>query len=69
MFKKFFSFIRNLIKEDIFMKTIIKPNIQLKQATWEILCDNCASIAEKKHWNEKDSEKVLKEVRKNLREQ
>lgn len=46
---------------------VIKSNKKLED--WEILCDTCASIADKAHWTERDSDRLIKRVRKEIREQ
>lgn len=46
-------------------KKTIRTKTQLNE--WEVLCDTCASIAEKANWTEKDSDKLIKRVRKELR--
>ena len=51
--------------ETLNTKKIMKSNVKLNE--WEVLCDTCATIAEKAHWTEKDSDKLIKHVRKELR--
>lgn len=47
------------------LEKIVKSKTQTSE--WELLCDTCASIAEKANWTEKDSDKLIKRVRKELR--
>ncbi len=48
-----------------------KTNLNLNMLTndWDELCDICSSIAEKSKLTEKDTTKILKDVRKELRGQ
>lgn len=47
------------------LEKVVKTNNQLND--WEMLCNTCASIAEKANWTETDSDKLIKRVRKELR--
>lgn len=51
------------------MKTLnIEKVIKLKtqKEDWELLCDTCASLAEKANWTEKHSDKLISRVRKEI---
>ncbi len=71
MLKNFIIFLKKLVRRNKGMKAlniekVIKSNKKIEE--WEILCDTCANIAEKAHWTEEDSNKLIKHVRKELRE-
>lgn len=68
--KRFIVFFKRLFRGKEKMKTlnlekVVKTNNQLND--WEMLCNTCASIAEKANWTETDSDKLIKRVRKELR--
>lgn len=69
MFKRLINFLKSLLGGKN-MKTLEKEktNIGVK-SDWEILCETCSSMAKKANWTEEDSDKILQEVRKELREQ
>ena len=61
-FKRLFR--RNKEIKTLNLEKIAKTKTQLNE--WEVLCDTCASIAEKANWTEEDSDKLIKHVRKEL---
>lgn len=48
------------------LEKVVKSKSKISE--WELLCDTCASIAEKANWTEEDSNKLIKRVRKELRD-
>lgn len=70
MFELIISYFKKLVRRNKDMKTLnLKKEVKLNKTSeeWELLCDACSSIAEKAGWTEKDSEKLIKNVRKELR--
>ena len=48
------------------LEKVVKSKSKISE--WELLCNTCASIAEKSNWTEEDSNKLIKRVRKELRD-
>lgn len=69
--KHLINFLKKIVWGKKNMKTlnvekVIKSNTKIEE--WELLCDTCASLAEKANWTEEDSNKLIKHVRKEIRE-
>lgn len=64
--KHILDFIKGRLKK---MKTLEKKTItQVNTKTdWQKLCEECSFVAQKNGWTEKDADRLLKEVRKELK--
>lgn len=66
------NFFKRIVWRNKKMKTLNIEKViksKTKKEDWELLCDTCASLAEKANWTEEDSDKLISRVRKEIREQ
>lgn len=70
--KHLIKFFKKIVWRNKYMKTLNVEKViksDTKTEDWELLCDTCASLAEKANWTEQDSDKLIKHIRKETREQ